>query len=353
MAHIYKITNILNDKGYVGRTEKDPQERFKGHLYAARTGGPMVISRAIRKYGVENFKFEVLEECSIEDQYIRESQLIEKYDTFRNGYNSSLGGEGAGAGIKRERGAVHPDAKAVDQYDLKGKYLCTYDSMGEGAYASGAREKISVTSINSCIKGITFQAFGYRWALKGEPLKEVNNRVNRRGKVYGIHLKSGRKKMWKSAADAAEEIEGNRKANNSLTHALVRNDKPDTTKAQVKGWYLFRDKQIALGEWKPAEHHIPTSEEGAKGGRMTKGIPKPTFWKPIKGVHVETGEVVKFKHSREAVEKLRSDDCKIHQSGIFHMIKVLKSGKTHYTCPNWNGLYKPYHHAGYRWYYDT
>ena len=309
MAHIYKITNILNDKGYVGRTEKDPQERFKGHLYAARTGGPMVISRAIRKYGVENFKFEVLEECSIEDQYIRESQLIEKYDTFRNGYNSSLGGEGSGVGVKRERGAVHPNAKAVDCYDLEGKYLCTYDSRGEAAWET-ARSTNS-PSINSCIDGKTFQAFGHRWAWKGEPLKEVNNRINRGGKIYGIHLESGRKKMWKSQADAAEEIQGNRTANNSLTHALARNDKEDTTKTQVKGWYLFRDKKNALGEWKPAEHHIPTSEEGAKGGRMTKGIPKPTFWKPIKGVHVETGEVVKFKHSREAVEKLRSDDCKI------------------------------------------
>ena len=353
MAYIYKITNILNDKGYVGRTEKDPQERFKGHIYAAHSGGPMVISRAIRKHGEENFKFEVLEECSVEDQYIRESQLIEKYDTFRNGYNSSLGGEGAGAGIKRERGAVHPDAKAVDQYDLKGKYLCTYDSMGEGAYASGVRDTRGVGGIIACIKGITFQSYGYRWALKGEPLKEVNNRINRGGKVYGIHLESGRKKMWKSQADATEEIEGNRKANNSLGLAIERNDKEDTTKKQVKGWYLFRDKRVALGEWKPAERHIPTHEECVKAGKATKGIPKPKLWKPIKGVHIETGEVVKFNHTREAVEKLRSDDCKICQSGIVRIIKILKSGKTHYTCPNWNGLYKPYHHAGYRWYYDT
>ena len=352
MAHIYKITNILNDKKYVGKTEKDLESRWKQHLYKATSDGPMVISQAIRKYGKENFKFEVIEKCLSEDVNKKESYWIGKLDTFENGYNSTLGGDGA-VGTKRERGAVHPDAKAVDQYDLKGKYLCTYDSMGEGAYASGAREKKSVTSINSCIKGITFQAFGYRWALKGEPLKEVNNRVNRRGKVYGIHLKSGRKKMWKSAADAAEEIEGNRKSNNSLTHALVRNDKPDTTKAQVKGWYLFRDKQIALGEWKPTERHIPTYEESVKGGRMSKGRPQPSKWKAIKGVNIKTGEVVKFKHSREAVEKLRSDDCKIHQSGIYKMIKHFQSGETHYTCPSWNGLYKPYHHAGYRWYYDT
>ncbi len=341
MAYIYKITNILNDKGYVGRTEKDPQKRFKNHIYAAHSGGPMVISRAIRKYGEENFKFEVLEECSVEDQYIRESQLIEKYDTFHNGYNSSLGGEGAGAGVKRERGAVHPDAKAVDQYDLEGNYLCTYDSQGEAAYASGVRDNTSRGSINSCIKGTTFQAFGYRWTLKGEPLKEVSNRVNRRGKVYGIHLESGRKKMWESQADVAEEIEGNRKANNSIGSAIERNDKEDTTNTQVKGWYLFRDKKMALGEWKPTEPRKFTHEQAVAAGKATKGIPKPQLWKPVKGVHIETGEVVKFNHAREAVKRLRSDTCKLSQNNLVRNIKHQKTGETHR------------HAGGYRWYYDT
>ena len=254
MAHIYKITNTLNSKAYVGRTEKDPQERFKGHIAAARNNGPMVISKAIRKHGVENFKFEVLQECTAEEQYSRESYWIGKYDTYKNGYNSSMGGEGAGLGVKRERGAVHPHAKAVDCYDLKGNYLCTYNSRGEGAWETGRSSEASC--INFCIQGKTFQAFGCRWAWKGEPLKEVNNRINRGGKVYGIHLKSDRKKMWESQADVAEEIEGNRKANNSLMQALVRNDKSDTTKAQVKGWYVFSDRKVALGDWKKAEKDL-------------------------------------------------------------------------------------------------
>ena len=336
MAYIYKITNILNDKKYVGKTEKDLESRWKQHLYKATTDGPMVISQAIRKHGKENFKFEVIEECLSEDVNKKESYWIGKLDTFENGYNSTLGGDGA-VGTKRERGAVHPDAKAVDCYDLKGNYLCTYDSMGEGAYASGIRDK---SGIISCIKGITFQACGYRWALKGEPLKEVNNRIRRGGKVYGVHLESGRKKMWKSQADAAEEIEGNRKANNSLGLAIERNDKPDTTKIQVKGWYLFRDKKIALSDWKPAEPRKFTHEQAVAAGKATKGIPKPQLWKPVKGVHIETGEVVKFNHSGEAVKRLRSDTCKLSQSNIVTNIKVIESGKIY--C----------HAGGYKWYYE-
>jgi hypothetical protein len=83
---------------------------------------------------------------------------------------------------------------------------------------------------------------------------------------------------------------------------------------------------------------------------MSKGRPNPKLWKPVKGVHIETGEVVKFNHTREAVEKLRNDDCKICQSGIIRMIKLLEEGKTHYITGKKE---KPYHHAGYRWYHDT
>ncbi len=349
MAHIYKITNIINNKKYVGKTENDPNKRWREHLAAARNNPLMVISKAIRKHGVQNFKFEILEECLSEEVNKKETYWIGKLDTFENGYNSTLGGDGA-VGVKRERGAVHPDAKAVDQYDLKGKYLCTYDSMGEGAYASGVRDKKGAGGINNCIKGITFQAYGYRWALKGEPLKKVNNRINRGGKVYGIYLESGRKKMWKSQADAAEEIEGNRRANSSLGWALERNDQPDKTKTQVKGWYLFRDRKIALSDWKPSEKNKFTHEQAVAAGKLTKGISQPRFWKPIKGVHIESGQVVKFNHAEEAVKKLRSDDCKVTQSGIVRMIKLLKTGKTHYI----NGkTKKQYNHAGYRWYYDT
>ena len=351
MAIIYKITNILNNKQYVGKTEHDPMKRWKEHLSAARNNVNMAISHAINKHGSENFKFEVIEECLPEDINKKESYWIGKLDTFENGYNSTLGGEGI-VGAIRERGAVHPHAKAVDCYDLNGNYLCTYDSVGEAAHASGSRKR-GVNMITACIKGKTFQAIGHRWSWKGKPLKEVDNRINRRGKVYGVHLESGRKKMWNSQSDCAEEIKNNRKDNNSIGLALERNDKEDTTKTKVNGWYLFRDRKIALTDWKPAERYRPTFEQASRAGKMSKGKPSLTLRKPIKGVHIETGEVVKFGHCKEAVEKLRSDNCKINQSGIVRMIKILEGGKTHYTCPNWKGLYKPYHHGGYRWYYDV
>ena len=87
MAHIYKITNTINNKGYVGKTALKPEKRWKAHLYCAKTNGPMAISRAIRKHGEKNFKFEVIEECSVEEMNLKETYWIGRLDTFKNGYN--------------------------------------------------------------------------------------------------------------------------------------------------------------------------------------------------------------------------------------------------------------------------
>ena len=51
-----------------------------------------LLSRAFRKYGIENFSFEILEECSKEDLDDREIYYISKYDSYFNGYNQTTGG---------------------------------------------------------------------------------------------------------------------------------------------------------------------------------------------------------------------------------------------------------------------
>lgn len=64
---IYKITNNINEKSYIGQSI-DIKKRFSRHKYNAVTiggrGYMYPLSQAIRKYGLENFSFEILEECS-------------------------------------------------------------------------------------------------------------------------------------------------------------------------------------------------------------------------------------------------------------------------------------------------
>jgi group I intron endonuclease len=92
---IYKITNSINDKIYIGLTRRPLKERFRQHCWASSNGveKKSKIARAIRKYGKENFKIEEIEKCqSLQELGERERYWINFYDSRKNGYNILSGG---------------------------------------------------------------------------------------------------------------------------------------------------------------------------------------------------------------------------------------------------------------------
>ena len=93
MIGIYLITNKLNGKKYVGQS-CNIEKRWKKHIANSKAGTKFHIHNAIKKYGVENFSFEVLEECPVDKLNEREIYWIDKFDTYNNGYNMTIGGEG-------------------------------------------------------------------------------------------------------------------------------------------------------------------------------------------------------------------------------------------------------------------
>lgn len=92
---IYKITNTINNKIYIGQTIQSLQNRWKRHCSNKGTIDElnMVIKKAILKYGKENFKIEVLEICEYNQLDIKESFYINLYDSYNKGYNSTKGGK--------------------------------------------------------------------------------------------------------------------------------------------------------------------------------------------------------------------------------------------------------------------
>lgn len=97
MAFIYVITNDINGKQYVGKTNGTIQDRFNGHISDSkkRRCEKRPLYSAMRKYGVEHFYVEQLEECSSDDAPIRESYWIDKLQTYgSSGYNATKGGDG-------------------------------------------------------------------------------------------------------------------------------------------------------------------------------------------------------------------------------------------------------------------
>jgi len=91
MTGIYKITNLINQKSYIGQSV-DIKRRWRDHRKAIQTG-ENCLYKAIRKYGIENFSFEIIKECTPDELNDLERYYINLYDTYYNGYNSTLGGD--------------------------------------------------------------------------------------------------------------------------------------------------------------------------------------------------------------------------------------------------------------------
>ena len=89
MNYIYKITNTINNKIYIGQTTNF-KNRMKQHINGKRS----VISKAIRKYGKDNFLFEIIDSVdNIDDANVLEKFYIEYYNSITpNGYNIAEGG---------------------------------------------------------------------------------------------------------------------------------------------------------------------------------------------------------------------------------------------------------------------
>lgn len=95
-GRIYIIKNKCNNKVYVGQTTLSIEDRFKQHKKPTyRKRCTYKLYKAMNKYGVENFYVELLEDDIPYDLLDkREIYWIEQYDSFKNGYNSTPGGDG-------------------------------------------------------------------------------------------------------------------------------------------------------------------------------------------------------------------------------------------------------------------
>ena len=96
---IYMITNIINNKIYIGKRMLTTSQFNDSNYY----GSGQYISRAIHKYGIENFKRQVILECDLSILNKMEKKYILQYHSIQPiGYNIALGGEGGNTGGKNK-----------------------------------------------------------------------------------------------------------------------------------------------------------------------------------------------------------------------------------------------------------
>lgn len=120
MIGIYKITNTINGHAYIGLST-DIEKRFAYHKssYNHKRENNKLLYLAFNKYGIDNFIFEVLEECKVEELGEKEQYYIKLYNTQQDGYNMTAGGED-------NSGESHPRHKLTEEdiIDIRTRYDC-------------------------------------------------------------------------------------------------------------------------------------------------------------------------------------------------------------------------------------
>lgn len=121
MGYIYKITNIVSGKVYIGETKvADPNDRWKGHINSLnrKKGGCPALKDAMRSYGIDKFRFDVLIICFDDARLQLEREYIKRYNSMvPNGYNILEGGQ-MGGGFKGKKHSPETIQKIQDKRRL-------------------------------------------------------------------------------------------------------------------------------------------------------------------------------------------------------------------------------------------
>lgn len=204
MGYIYCITNLINGKQYIGKTQLSINERFKEHCRASRKEyGNRPLYDAMNKYGIENFNIRQLEQVEDETKLDeREIYWIQELQTYgKGGYNATKGGEGTmfydpqeivdlynlgysqvqvaekvGCGadtvcriLKAKGIKARSCNKEIAQYDLAGNFIQSFSSATQATqwvldFVDNTKKKQSVKAcICKCGCGKQQSAYGYKW----------------------------------------------------------------------------------------------------------------------------------------------------------------------------------------------
>lgn len=198
---IYKITNLINGKIYIGKDTK-----CKSNYY----GSGLLIRRSIDKYGLENFKKEILEKIDNDYEYlsIREKYWIEYFESnnLSIGYNISPGGDGG------DTISNHPDLdkiKSKISINSKVRGRIYEEAYGED-FALIYKNKLSESHPRKKIKdllGDKYESWLEKIRLsannkKGKSIKDINNWSDEQ---YELYIESLRDRFYKTLSNLSSD----------------------------------------------------------------------------------------------------------------------------------------------------
>lgn len=182
MGYIYKITNIKSGKCYIGETKQEsPELRWKEHIKSInKNKGCPALRDAIKKYGIDSFKFEVLIICFDEDRFIYEKEYIKRYNCqVPNGYNILPGGIG-GAGFQGKKHTEESKKKMIEGGHRFRKENPNYYE----TYREKHQESMKSVDISSAVKNsekwkkaVEERRVGGKAHKNGKPSEETKNKI--------------------------------------------------------------------------------------------------------------------------------------------------------------------------------
>ena len=210
MGYIYKITNDINNLSYIGQTKKTVDYRFKEHLrqakYELKGIRPLThFHSAINKYGATHFHVKTLEQCDDNLLDEREKYWIEYYDTYINGYNSTLGGQFNS--IEKLADKTTKGEKQVIQYDLNGNFIQIFNSAAEAAKTIDIDVSYIRLVCNPNTANKSAGGFQWRYYIKNYPLQieAISGKSGRVGQpVNQYDLKGNYLNTFSSIQNAAQ-----------------------------------------------------------------------------------------------------------------------------------------------------
>lgn len=172
---IYKITNKINNKVYIGLTTRSIKIRWKDHKNAAnisvdkKSYSNEALYCAMRKYGISNFQIIKIDEAKNMDE-LKEKEVywIKFYNSYvddidSNGYNMTRGGDN-----------VNITAKPVIQLSLQGEFIKKFQSIQECVEETGGKHQ----NISACCRGISKSCKGSIWLFEENYNSEANYSYN-------------------------------------------------------------------------------------------------------------------------------------------------------------------------------
>lgn len=180
---IYKITNIQNGKIYIGQTIRSIEQRFKRHIADALNGNlDTHFARAIRKYGKDNFKLELVCSCSShKDMCEKEQYWIRYYNSIEDGYNETDALNKCGGNTYQSKtpeemkviaekiratklGNKNPMAKRVKRINIQTNEIEIFDTVIACAQACGIKN--GKTSISNRLNGQIKSPYKNTWIFE-------------------------------------------------------------------------------------------------------------------------------------------------------------------------------------------